>query len=263
MARTGFVVVVAAVLGAANAIEVVSPASGESVMADSAYTVEWTGTGSGGYEIDLYYCGDSCEEDDCGEWVTALCEYGDGGCPDTSGTYGVSMPEPMDDSSGSGYKVRVADAADESNMDCSAEFTLVASESDSDEDNTRHLYVTSPEEGDLAFAGEEYTVEFDYNDGEGSKIGRFSIDLYLASGSSDCGTWVTSICDKASIGCKDSMGDYDVVLPEEIASGEYKIRVGLFEDEELFGCSGTFEIVSDDDDVYSYTFETFDGSDWR
>lgn len=98
-------------------------------------------------------------QDDCGEWVTALCEYGDGGCPDTSGTYGVSMPEPMDDSSGSGYKVRVADAADESNMDCSAEFTLVASESDSDEDNTRHLYVTSPEEGDLAFAGEEYTVE--------------------------------------------------------------------------------------------------------
>lgn len=60
-----------------------------------------------------------------------------------------------------------------------------------------------------------------------------------------------------------TVGDYDVVLPEEIASGEYKIRVGLFEDEELFGCSGTFEIVSDDDDVYSYTFETFDGSDWR
>ena len=47
-------------------------------------------------------------------------------------------------------------------------------------------------------------MKFDYNDGFGSKIGRFSIDLYTADGNSDCGTWVTSICDKESIGCKDS-----------------------------------------------------------
>lgn len=37
-------------------------ASIHSSARSSAYTVEWTGTGSGGYEIDLYYCGDSCEE---------------------------------------------------------------------------------------------------------------------------------------------------------------------------------------------------------
>lgn len=33
---------------------------------------------------------------------------------------------------------------------------------------------------------------------------RFAIDLYRADGSGDCGTWVTSICDKETLGCKDS-----------------------------------------------------------
>ena len=48
-------------------------------------------------------------------------------------------------------------------------------------------------------------LQFDYNNGVGSKVDRFSIDLYRADGGSgDCGTYVTSICDKESIGCKDS-----------------------------------------------------------
>lgn len=33
---------------------------------------------------------------------------------------------------------------------------------------------------------------------------RFAIDLYKADGTSDCGTYVTSVCDKETIGCKDS-----------------------------------------------------------
>lgn len=33
---------------------------------------------------------------------------------------------------------------------------------------------------------------------------RFSIDLYTSDGAGGCGTYVTSICDKSSIGCKDS-----------------------------------------------------------
>lgn len=93
--------------------------------------------------------------------MTALCPYGESGCPDNEGDYDIVMPEPMEGTSGSGYKVRVMDISDESNMDCSDDFTLLASEeapSVGDPDGP-HLYVTSPEEGDLAFAGEEYTVE--------------------------------------------------------------------------------------------------------
>lgn len=48
-------------------------------------------------------------------------------------------------------------------------------------------------------------VQFDYDDGFGSSADRFSIDLYRADGGSgDCGSFVTSVCDKESIGCKDS-----------------------------------------------------------
>eukprot|EP00904_Undaria_pinnatifida_P003644 jgi/Undpi1/13280/HiC_scaffold_8.g02942.m1 len=252
MARTAFVAVVVGMLGVASSLEVITPSEGLTVVADRTYTVEWTGTGSDNrYEIDLYYCGSYCMEDDCGEWVTALCPYGESGCPDNEGDYDIVMPEPMSGTSGSGYKVRVMDVDDESSVDCSDDFYLLASEEApvvGDMDGPS-LVVTSPEEGDMAYAGEEYTVEFDYDNGVGSKVDRFSIDLYKADGGSgDCGTYVTSICDKESIGCKDSMGDYDVDIPEDTAAGDYSIRVGRFEDESLFGCSGTFEIVAKDSD---------------
>lgn len=50
------------------------------------------------------------------------------------------------------------------------------------------------------------------------------------------------------------MGDYDVVIPGDVDSGDYKIRVGLFDDDELYGCSGTFAIVADDDDDMSMSY---------
>ena len=46
--------------------------------------------------------------------------------------------------------------------------------------------------------------QFDYDNGVGSSVDRFSIDLFTSDGTGDCGTYVTSICDKESIGCKDS-----------------------------------------------------------
>lgn len=55
--------------------------------------------------------------------------------------------------------------------------------------------------GDVRFF---FFLQFDYLNGAGSKVDRFAIDLYMEGGSGDCGTWVTSICDKPSIGCKDS-----------------------------------------------------------
>ena len=93
--------------------------------------------------------------------MTALCPYGETGCPDNEGDYDIVMPEPMSGTSGSGYKVRVMDVDDESSMDCSDDFTLLASSaapSVGDADGP-YLKVTSPETGDLAYAGEEYTVE--------------------------------------------------------------------------------------------------------
>ncbi len=98
-------------------------------------------------------------QDECGEWVTALCPYGESGCPDNEGDYDIVMPEPMMGTSGSNYKVRVMDVADESSMDCSDAFTLLASTEASTDADDYSLTVTSPAAGDMAYAGEEYTVE--------------------------------------------------------------------------------------------------------
>lgn len=52
-----------------------------------------------------------------------------------------------------------------------------------------------------------------------------------------------------------SVGDYDVEIPADTASGEYSIRVGRFEDKALFGCSGTFMVERDDEEMsMSYRF---------
>ena len=96
----------------------------------------------------------SSPQEDCGDWVAALCDDADG-CSDIEGNYDVVMPEPLEGVTGSGYKVRVMDVNDESNTGCSADFTLVAS-GDSDE---AFLVVTAPEAGNMAYAGDEYTVE--------------------------------------------------------------------------------------------------------
>lgn len=101
----------------------------------------------------------SSSQNECGEWVTALCPYGESGCPDNEGDYDIVMPEPMSGTSGSGYKVRVMDVSDEGEMDCSDAFTLVASAEAPFDAEDYSLTVTSPAAGDMAKAGEEYTVE--------------------------------------------------------------------------------------------------------
>ncbi|CAN0591129.1 unnamed protein product, partial [Laminaria digitata] len=99
--------------------------------------------------------------DECGAWVTALCPYGESGCPDNEGDYDIVMPEPMDGTSGSGYKVRVSDVADAGGVDCSDTFYLMASDEAPTvgETDGPYLFVTSPGKGDTAEAGEEYTIE--------------------------------------------------------------------------------------------------------
>lgn len=95
---------------------------------------------------------------------------------------------------------------DESDMDCSDAFSLVSADNSPDvgDDDEPYLMVTSPSEGDMAVAGDEYTVEWDYDNGVGSTADRFAIDLYMSEGTGDCGTYYAALCDKPSIGCKDS-----------------------------------------------------------
>ena len=38
-------------------------------------------------------------------------------------------------------------------------------------------------------------------------------------------------------------GDFDIALPCDVNTGEYKIRVGVFDDDSTFGCSDTFIIL--------------------
>lgn len=45
-----------------------------------------------------------------------------------------------------------------------------------------------------------------------------------------------------------SVGDYDIEIPENTPSGEYSIRVGRFEDKDMYDCSGSFTIEGSDTD---------------
>lgn len=49
-------------------------------------------------------------------------------------------------------------------------------------------------------------------------------------------------------------GDYNIQIPSETTDGMYKIRVGVFGDDSVYGCSDAFEVVSRDDNV-AYTHE--------
>lgn len=39
------------------------------------------------------------------------------------------------------------------------------------------------------------------------------------------------------------VGDYDVLIPQRTPGGMYRIRVGVFADDTVFGCSVPFEVI--------------------
>lgn len=67
----------------------------------------------------------------------------------------------MSGQSGYGYRVRVADVSDGTEVDCSEEFRLMPSEDAPEvgDEPGPYLVVTSPGSDDNAEAGVEYTVE--------------------------------------------------------------------------------------------------------
>lgn len=57
-----------------------------------------------------------------------------------------------------------------------------------------------------------------------------------------------------------TVGDYDVQIPKGTRAGDYSIRVGIIDNDALYGCSGVFEVsktgepANDDDSATSYHF---------
>lgn len=98
-------------------------------------------------------------QDDCGEWVTALCPYGTTGCLDNEGDYDIIMPEPPHKTQRN-YKVQVFDLVS-GQSGCSHAFSLVPETEvpTRDDPDGPFLSVVSPMENDGAVAGETYTVE--------------------------------------------------------------------------------------------------------
>lgn len=45
-------------------------------------------------------------------------------------------------------------------------------------------------------------------------------------------------------------GDYDALIPRGTEEGTYKIRVGLFLDDLVYGCSEPFRILPADDELW-------------
>lgn len=130
--------------------------------------------------------------------------------------------------------------------ECSEEFRTIKPE-DIPETNEYSL-ITALIEGDVLMAGYDYALTWDYLNGVGSSADRFDIDLYSANGTSgQCGTYVTPLCEKSEIGCRDSDGNYSVTIPHNVTTGDHRIRVGRFEDESIFDCSGIISIAHGDD----------------
>ena len=46
-------------------------------------------------------------------------------------------------------------------------------------------------------------------------------------------------------------GDYDVTIPESTPVGLYVIRVGVFGDDSIYGCSEPFEVVAPGEDLWN------------
>lgn len=226
--------------GHGQAIDVIIPGRDTVAVSGNNLTVDWVNPGNNNrFEIDLYYCGSYCTDEVCGVWVIKLCRYADNGCNGcTEAGCDVILPDPYPGVPSLGYRVGVTGVNDES-LGCSKAFTLL--------NNEYFLAVTSPADGDFAFADDEYTIDFEYANGFMSTTDRFSIELYQATagGHGDCGKYFGSLCKDHLVGCKDSDGNLDVIIPTDVPPGEYRIRVGCFEDEALFDCSGVFHVIDE------------------
>lgn len=231
-------------------LTVTTPEEDRVVVSGRTFTVRWNqnddaSTTPGRFAIDLYhqYQSYSMDEDSCGTWATALCPHGESGCLDSTGDYDVVLPEPASDLPDSAYRIGVLGVEDGS-FGCSDKFTLTTEQDASKDPDKYFLSVTAPVDGDVAVVGHTYNVLFDYENGVGSSADIFDIDLFT----SDCGTYVTELCEQ----CKDSGGSHPISIPVGTPPDSYRIRVARVEDPFLFDCSGVFEAVDESFGWFSY-----------
>jgi len=232
-------------------LAVTTPEEDLAVVAGRTFTVRWQdeSTTASRFAIDLYHEQNSysMDEDSCGTWVTALCPYGERGCPDSTGDYDVVLPEPENatDLSDSAYRIGVLGVEDGS-FGCSDKFTLTTEQAASKDADKYFLSVTAPVDGDVAVIGHTYDVQFDYENGVGSSADMFDIELFT----SDCGTYVAGLCEQ----CKDSGGSHPISLPADTQPDSYRVRVTRVEDPFLFDCSGVFEAVDESFGLFSFSY---------
>lgn len=101
-------------------------------------------------------------QEECGFFLTHLCLEGEDGCTRGDAGYDVTMPEPLGDVSGSGYRVRISEVGgDPESVVCSDDFYLMSSVEAQFVAGLGDpkIKVVSPNAESVAFAGREYTVE--------------------------------------------------------------------------------------------------------
>ncbi|CAM9761421.1 unnamed protein product [Ectocarpus sp. 8 AP-2014] len=221
--------------GGTEELDVENPGA---VVLGETFVLEWESVGQNYFDVELFTdssdCGGSAEPVDlCGKSA---------GCGDSKGDLNVVIPT----SAGSGEHSILLSLHDYPDVKgCTGPF--IASEEELAGPEGAYLDVFALDVEDAVITGTEVTVEWDYSDGEGSSQGRFDIELYSGAGCS--GSRVSDICGKTNsqgelIGCPDTAGDYDVVMPTDIMSGEYSIKVGVFGATSPSGCSPVFSVVA-------------------
>ncbi|CAN0343007.1 unnamed protein product, partial [Ectocarpus sp. 12 AP-2014] len=221
--------------GGTEELDVENPGA---VVLGETFVLEWESVGQNYFDVELFTdssdCGGSAEPVDlCGKSA---------GCGDSKGDLNVVIPT----SAGSGEHSILLSLHDDPDVKgCTGPF--VVSEEELAGPEGAYLEVFALDVEDAVISGTEVTVEWDYSDGKGSTQGRFDIDLYSGAGCS--GSRVADICGKTNsqgelIGCPDTAGDYDVVIPTDTMSGEYSIKVGVFGATSPSGCSPVFSVVA-------------------
>ncbi|CAM9601879.1 unnamed protein product [Pylaiella littoralis] len=223
-----------------------------------------------GYSIELRSHTSSDATTGCGDAaVSSLCTLDemvsfsssgddDGGgdgyvCVDSDGTYDVTIPT---DTAAGMYSIKVSLAADPTVFGCTDAFQVTAEETAvgitvvAGEPALRDVAVEAVTT--VLSPGSPFTARWSYDDGAGAgggSEGTFGINLNACGddGGCDgtgCGISSTSLC--PDDGCYDpGTGDFDVLVPLDLALGLYKLEVVSSSDSSVRDCSASALTVAE------------------
>eukprot|EP00752_Nemacystus_decipiens_P011709 g10390.t1 len=205
------------------------------VLLGKTFKLTWDSVGENRFDVMLYPNSGSCEGSD----PVDLCNKSDG-CHDSKGDLNVVVPSSV----GEGEHSILLSLHDDSDVNgCTGAFTVGEKVLEGPEGAYLNVFELDVE-GDVP-AGMEVTVEWEYDDGDGRTEGRFDIDIFYGSGCS--GSAAAALCEKRNskgelVGCHDSAGDYNVIIPPGLTSGQYSIGVSVFGADSPAGCSPAFNV---------------------